>query len=256
MKATANRVRRRKKATPDGSFFKKENQEPGFFAETGPQTFFQSAYQGIQPKCAECEEENKSKGFASLVGEGEAEIKPLEEASAENHHEKASEKPEEQPCTNNTLDLTAETSAGYAKAAGVLVNEKKVKSKGCKECEDDCVDGSGVLSVKYTVSTNISLPTVPANLTPCQQVRVKTAIDGPLTAHEKQHVRAFETFNGNALLPIKYHGCDVGYDSYLSDLAETEFEKRKASADAKSAALDPFSIPVDLCCKEPEPGKK
>jgi hypothetical protein len=237
MKAPANRIRRRKKAAADGSFFKKESQEPGFFAETGTEPFFQPPAQGVLRKCAECEEENKSKGYASLVGD---------EHSA----------PEAQPWTNNTLDLTAETSADYTKGAGVLVNEKKVKSKGCADCEEDCVDGSGILSVKFTVSTSISLPPVPSNLTPCQQARVKTAIVGPLTAHEKQHVSAFETFNGTAMLPIKYHGCDGGYDPYLAGLADAEFERRKDSADAKSAALDPFSIPVDLCCKEPEPVKK
>lgn len=252
MKAPANRIRRRKKAPADGSFFKKEGQEQGFFAESGPQPFFQSPAAPVQRKCAACEEEHKSKGYASLVSEEAEQAGQQEEPVPMNEGEKA----EEEPCTAGSVDLTAETSADYTREAGVLINEKKVESKNCPSCEDDCVDGSGTLSVKFKVATSVALPPVPANLTPCQQARVKAAIDGPLSAHEQQHVRAFKKFEGTALLPIKYHGCGSGYDTYLEGLAETEYQRRKKAADAGSAALDPFSVPVDLCCKEPKPAKK
>jgi hypothetical protein len=170
---------------------------------------------------------------------------------------KEGEAVEEEPaCTAGSVDLEANTAAGYAKGAGTVAKENKTKSKGCPDCEDECVSVTGSLSVPYKVTTNITLPTVPANLTPCQQDRVRTAINGPLLVHERQHVKAFETFNGTPSLPINYQGCEGGYNSHLEAMTETEFERRKASADAKSAALDPFSVPVDLCCKDKEVPKK
>ena len=98
------------------------------------------------------------------------------------------------------------------------------------------------------MDTKINLPGVPASLTPCQQERVKAAINGPLLTHEKEHVKAIETFNGTASLKIKFQGCESDYSSHQETLAEQEFQRRKSAAEAKSAALDPFSIPVDLCC--------
>lgn len=161
------------------------------------------------------------------------------------------EKKEEPECKNQTLDLEAETNATYNKGAGTAINEVTKKGKGCDGCEDDsCISVTGKLKVPYKVATNINLPTVPANLTECQQERVSTAINTTLMAHEKQHVKAFETFNGTASLTINYNGCSDNYVSYQEGLAEAEFERRKTAADAKSAKLDPFSVSVDLCCKD------
>ncbi len=157
----------------------------------------------------------------------------------------------EQECTAGSVDLEAETLATYKKGAGTAKNEVTKKSKNCDGCEDDsCVSITGSLKVPYSVATKVNLPAVPANLTPCQQDRVRTAINTTLSAHEQQHVKAFETFNGTASLAINYQGCSDGYVSYQEGLADTEYERRKTAADAKSAALDPFSVPVDLCCKD------
>ena len=172
----------------------------------------------------------------------------------QNGYESISRKGEEeaeQECTAGSVDLEAETLATYKKGAGTAKNEVTKKSKNCDGCEDDsCVSISGSLKVPYSVATKVNLPTVPANLTPCQQDRVRTAINTTLSAHEQQHVKAFETFNGTASLPINYQGCNDGYVPYQEGLADAEYERRKTVADAKSAALDPFSVPVDLCCKD------
>ncbi|MDP2335123.1 MAG: DUF4157 domain-containing protein, partial [Bacteroidota bacterium] len=156
----------------------------------------------------------------------------------------------EVPCTAGSVDLEAETTAGFARNAGSVVNEKTKKSKGCTDCEDECVNITGTLKVPFKVSTKIILPAVPGNLTPCQQDRVRAAINGPLLKHEKQHVKAFETFDGTASLAINFTGCESDYTSFQEDLAEQEFQRRKSSAEAKSAALDPFTVPVDLCCTD------
>ena len=157
----------------------------------------------------------------------------------------------EAACTAGSVDLEAETNATYKKGAGTAKNEVTKKGKGCDGCDDDsCISVTGKLAVPYTVATNINLPPVSSNLTPCQQDRVRTAINTKLLPHEKQHVKAFETFNGTASLAINYHGCADDYVSYQEGLADTEFERRKTAADTKSAALDPFTVPVDLCCKD------
>ncbi|RXK58324.1 DUF4157 domain-containing protein [Lacibacter luteus] len=164
---------------------------------------------------------------------------------------KGEEEEAEPECTAGSVDLEGETNATYKKGAGTAKNEVTKKSKNCDGCGDDsCVSITGTLKVPYSVATKVNLPAVPTDLTPCQQDRVRAAINGPLTVHEQKHVDAFNTFNGTASLPINYQGCSENYVTYQEGLAEAEYERRKTIADAKSAALDPFSIPVDLCCKD------
>ncbi len=167
-------------------------------------------------------------------------------------HRKEGEKPKEEECKAGSIKLEAQTNASYNKGAGVLINEKRTKSKGCAACEDECLTITGFVKVPYNVTTQVDLPTVPENLSPCQQDRVSKAINGPLTTHENRHVKAFETFNGTKLLPINFKGCESSFDAHTEELAENEFQRRRASADAKSAALDvpPFFVNVDLCCKD------
>ena len=152
-------------------------------------------------------------------------------------------------CTAGSVDLEALTNADYKKGKGTAVGEKTKKSSGCDLCGDEsCVSITGKLNVPYSAKTKINLPPVPSNLSPCQSERVRTAINTSLLSHEKEHVKAFKSFNGIASLPIKYHGCSSDYVAYQEDLAEQEFQRRQTNADAKSAILDPFSVPVDLCC--------
>jgi hypothetical protein len=162
---------------------------------------------------------------------------------------------EEEVDCGEEINLEGLTDAVYNKGAGRTIGEKKKASKDCEDCEDDCKKVSGTLAVPYKVATTVSLPTVPADLRPCQKQRVAAGIKNKLAPHEQKHVAAFKTFNGTAMLPINYIGCEGGYDSYLEELAEKEFNRRKDIADAKSAKLDPFSVDIDLCCKD-KPKKK
>lgn len=163
---------------------------------------------------------------------------------------------EDEPECNEELNLEGLTDAVYNKGAGTMIGEKKKAAKGCDGCEDDCIQVTGTLKVPYKVDTTVTLPDVPDDLRPCQQQRVSSAIKNKLAPHEQQHVAAFKTFNGTGLLPVNYKGCEGGYNSHQESLAEAEYERRKNIADAKSAKLDPFSIDVDLCCKDTKPGKK
>lgn len=177
----------------------------------------------------------------------------LAHVAQEDHH-RLSKKDEEPDC-NEKLDLEGYTDAVYNKGAGTTLGEKKIKSKGCDDCEESCIQVTGSLKVPYTVKTTVSLPSVPDDLRPCQKQRVASAIKNKLAPHEQKHVAAFKTFNGTPLLPVQYKGCESGYDSYLEGLSEAEFERRKNIADAKSAKLDPFVVDVDLCCKDAAPKK-
>ncbi len=164
-------------------------------------------------------------------------------------------KKEEEPTCNETLDLEGYTDAVYNKGAGTAIGEKKKPAKGCEDCDESCIQATGFVKVPYKVATTVSLPAVPEDLRPCQQQRVAGALKNKLAPHEQKHVAAFRTFDGSPLLPINYKGCESGYDSYLEGLAETEFERRKGIADAKSAKLDPYVVDVDLCCKDAAPKK-
>lgn len=162
---------------------------------------------------------------------------------------------DEEGCDDATLNIEGATDAVYNKGAGNVAGEKKKAAKDCEDCVDDCVSVSGTLVVPYDVQTTVTLPDAPDDLRPCQQQRVSAAIKNKLAPHEQKHVAAFKTFNGKAFLPVKYKGCEGGYSSYLEDLAQAEYDRRKDIADKKSAALDPYSVDVDLCCKDKEPKK-
>lgn len=167
--------------------------------------------------------------------------------------ERISRKEEEKAETcGQTYELEGHTAATFKKGAGKTIGEKKTKSDSCEDCPDDCITASGKLSVPYSVSTNVTLPTVPTGFTPCQQNLVKAGIKNIIAPHEQKHVAAFNTFAGTASLPIDYTGCDAGYSTYLEGLAQAEYDRREAAANAKSDALDPFTANVDVCCKEPE----
>jgi hypothetical protein len=157
---------------------------------------------------------------------------------------------DEAGCDDAQLNLEGNTDAVYNKGAGTMIGEKKKAAKDCEDCVDDCVSITGTLAVPYDVQTTVTLPDVPDDLRPCQQKRVANVIKTKLAPHEQKHVAAFKTFNGKGLLPVKYKGCEGGYNSYLEDLAQAEFDRRKDIADKKSAALDPYSEDVDVCCKD------
>lgn len=79
MKTSVIRVnRRRKRKPPENAFFKKEGQEPGFFADTAPETFFHPAENTIQRKPDEPEEGEKMKPETDKK-KGDQKLKQLSE---------------------------------------------------------------------------------------------------------------------------------------------------------------------------------
>ncbi len=157
----------------------------------------------------------------------------------------------------NMVTFKGETEGTFDGGVGQTKNLKAVPAKGCEGCADsECFSVTGTLEITYHVSTTVTLPEVPAGLTPCQEKRVREAIDTKIAPHEDQHVSAFGTYNGTVKLPINYKGCKEGLADFVQAMHDKDAAAREATARAKSAALDPFHVNVDLDCEEPAPPKK
>jgi hypothetical protein len=130
--------------------------------------------------------------------------------------------------------------------------------------EDDKIDVSAKAVCTYVASVTINLPTVPGNLTACQQKRVKDAIDNKLSPHEQQHKAAMKTFDGTyveafTLSQILRSTVNAELTAKASEIADAQHAVREAAAQKLSDDLDkpPFMITVDLDCEdEKKPGKK
>ena len=163
-------------------------------------------------------------------------------------------KPTEMSVFGDSVNLTAITNAVFDGGTSVARNLRRRPAEGCSNCaDDDCWHYTGQLVINYRVRTSVSLPSVPSDLSECQQERVRQAIDSRLAPHEQEHVAAFSQYNGRAVLPIDYRGCSVNFEAYITQLHETHEAARQEAAKAASRALDPFHVNVDLDCEDPQP---
>jgi hypothetical protein len=124
---------------------------------------------------------------------------------------------------------------------------------GCKLCKKkDCVHVTGKVVTDYTVTTNVSLPSMAQfkNLKPCQRQAIKDAIENRLAPHEQDHVAAFSQYNGTSEQALDLTTCRTAFKSQVQKLVNAEERQRRADAQAASDALDPFQIDVDLDCDE------
>ncbi len=150
-----------------------------------------------------------------------------------------------------SVTVHGKTDAKFDEGVGTTKNLKGVPAKDCTGCGGgDCFTVTGTLVITYSVSTNVTLPDVPDGLTQCQQDRVRAVIDGRIAPHEQEHVTAFSTYNGTVTLPITYTGCKDGLTAHVQAMHDADAVARKAAAVAKSKALDPFNVPIDLDCED------
>jgi hypothetical protein len=123
--------------------------------------------------------------------------------------------------------------------------------EGCSGCRGrGCVHVTGTLESTFNVSTTVTLPRMPRNLTPCQRTRVQDAINNVLAPHEQQHVDAFNTYNGTTSTPFDMTICRSAFNARIRAMHRAAERARRAAAKALSAALDPFNFDVDLDCEE------
>ena len=156
-----------------------------------------------------------------------------------------------------SIRFEGKTEAEFDGGTGQTKKLKATPAKDCDGCsESECMNITGTFEITYNVTTTVTLPDVPEGLTPCQYKLVKAAIDNKIAPHEQEHVSKYNTYNGKATFPINYKGCRDGLVQYLQDINDTDGIQRKAAAKAKSDALDPFFVDVDLDCVEPAPPEK
>jgi hypothetical protein len=162
-----------------------------------------------------------------------------------------SSEPYEVVAFGNALNLQAETHAEF-NGSWRIANRRETAGKDCPNCgPPDCINSSGNLVNTFTVITRVELPEISDDLTPCQKSRVQQAINTKLKPHEQQHVRAFQTFRGTTQKAFSFENiCRDDLKSKLQEMHDSERQSRQAVTQAKSDALDPFSIDVDLDCKD------
>lgn len=272
---------------------KKDNRrEPSFFGQTSYEPFFKpvgnfATAQFIQPRCTECEKEEKQVNRKTeeeekiqKKGKRDEEDEPIQmKEKGEEEEEKVQKKeagPEEEKemtftPTMATQDVKEQNTRHFANCEGVSVQGHtdanygnsytapgaSSPGKGCAECSgEDCITNTGTVVSVFTTNPQITLPSVPSGLNKCEQQAVRSFINTTLQAHEQQHVAAFNTYRGTVRTPYIYKGCSGGLDAYTQHIHDTIESARKAKSDAKSAALDVnganiFNVTCD--CPDPAP---
>lgn len=155
-----------------------------------------------------------------------------------------------------TVTFNGRTDATFDGGVGQTRNLRGTPATDCDGCAGaECVQVTGTLHIDYHVSTSVTLPDVPSGLTPCQEQRVRDAINNRIRPHEDQHVAAFATYDGSVDLPIRYKGCRSGLAAHVQAMHDAHAAARERAARAASAALDPFNVLVDLDCEDAPPKK-
>jgi hypothetical protein len=152
----------------------------------------------------------------------------------------------------NSVRLEGRTDADFSGSTFKTVGGTTRPAKGCEACgADDCQRATGKVAMTFQVTTAVTLPTPDPNLTPCQLARVQAAIRNTLAPHEQRHVRAFNTYAGTLTRSFDLTLCSADFDAAIQAMFDKVEQPRRAAAQAKSDALDPFFFDVDIDCQEP-----
>jgi len=152
-----------------------------------------------------------------------------------------------------SLRLHGRTRARFNGGSFRTENVVVTQGQGCRGCRPrQCVHVTGTLVVDYSVTTQVTLPSVSQyrNLTSCQRKRVQDAITNVLTPHEQRHVNAFRQYNGTTRRRFGFTLCRNRFNQQIRRMVNIEAQARQRSAQAASDALDPFFHEVNLDCKD------
>jgi hypothetical protein len=109
---------------------------------------------------------------------------------------------------------------------------------------------TGTRVASYRVTTRVSLPAVPAGLSKCEADAVRQFINTTLRAHELEHKRRFETYNGQVSVPVDITACGLAeVTKQIAAEQATEAADRKQAANDLSAEIDPFTVTVPNTCE-------
>ncbi|MGH4022190.1 MAG: hypothetical protein ACRDT0_23740 [Pseudonocardiaceae bacterium] len=149
------------------------------------------------------------------------------------------------------LALHGRTTARYNGGRWRIARERATSVEGC-DCppRSRCLHLTGDLVSAYAVTVRISMPGVPAGLTPCQRRRVRDFLREVLRPHENDHARRFRTYNGRTVISLDLTGCGrADLSAQVTAIHDAEAAQRQADTDALSAQIDPFTREVDLDCE-------
>ncbi|MDD4191180.1 MAG: hypothetical protein PHI28_07615 [Mangrovibacterium sp.] len=146
MRTLPTRIIRRRKNTPaDRAFFKKESQEPAFFAEPAHETFFHPAASSVQRKCQECEKEEK----VQRVTDQEEKEKNLQRMPEKKEEENENLRRKSEAAEGKKL-LAHELTPIVQHGNGGRLNKKTGSPDDCADYESDEIrwsrDQKGLLS--------------------------------------------------------------------------------------------------------------
>ncbi len=163
----------------------------------------------------------------------------------------------EQAVAFATVALRGRTDANF-RSSFRTVDVQTARGTDCQGCDDaECIHVTGTLESTFTVTTTVTLPRASdfPDLTPCQRQRVSDAITNVLAPHERQHVAAFNTYNGVTTTRFDMTLCRAQFNSRIQAMHNAAEGTRRAAAQALSDALDnpPFVFNVDIDCEEPRP---
>jgi len=148
----------------------------------------------------------------------------------------------------DSLQLQGRTNAHYRNRFSTP-NMTTTAATGCSCADANCVHVTGVMTSTFTVTTDVSLPSVPSGLSDCQQKTVRAAISSCLSPHEQRHVAAFNAYNGTVRTPFDSTCCRSDVQSTLRDMHDAIEGPRHDAVQASSDALDPFQVDIDLDCQ-------
>jgi len=150
-----------------------------------------------------------------------------------------------------SVTLRGRTDASFSNSFRTT-NVRTAPATGCDCAGGDCVSVTGTVESTFTVTTRVTLPSVNdfPDLTPCQRQRVRDGINNVLAPHERQHVAAFQAYNGTVRTPFDLTICRSDFNSRIQSLHDSVESARRSSAQAASDALDPFEFVVDLDCED------
>lgn len=198
---------------------------------------------------------------------GTALYRAAEEATEPAREETAQE---EQPFTISTQgDMQYENTTHYANCDGVSVSGltnanyshsqsstgEATLGQNCAGCTGpQCISITGNITSTFRAAPTVSLPAVPGGLSECETAAVRSFINTTLTAHEQQHVAAFNTYTGTVTTPYTYNGCRVGLNAFVQARHNAIEAPRRAASDALSAALDANGANrFNITCNCPDP---
>lgn len=217
---------KRREPTGEGGVARSTDQRLGAFYAAGPTITLHATRE---------DETRVPVGRPGPVVQGEG---PREHATAYNNQ--------------GSLRLRGRTDADFSSSYRTRNVVVRPVTDGADCSEGDQVRVTGTLVATYRVTTRVSLPRVSdyPNLTPCQQQRVRDAIDNILAPHEQEHVAAFRSYNGTTRRRFDLTICRSEFDSTIRSMFEAEQDARRRAAQRASDSLDPFHFDVDLNCED------